>query len=447
MQSNSLFKILKSALLIILLSDSLICKSQETSFYQVYSGNIVLDGDVRKFNLEFEKKDPSMIRWSIENAGRHRIPLINPLFDKLSNSFSGDITFFGSGVFGAISGTLVGDKVNGHIIWHGDTVLLSLNYLARQLPYKEEEVSFRNGDVNLRGTLVLPIETIGPYPTVVFAHGSGSATRWWGMYWASELSQIGVATLLYDKRGCGESQGDWRQSTLDDLASDIVSAIKVLQQNPSIDKNRIGIYGVSQGGWVASRVSAMTNNLAFVIVNSGGGIKPSDEEIFSYDLNMKFAGINEKGREEGIKLVKKYFQYLGSGEGRSELSASMKAAKNEPWYPVLGLERILVSDDNRKNWEWVSTYDPKDDIREMKMPVLLMFGDQDINNPTDISVMNWTNALDEAGNDNYQVNIFKGAGHGLTVGGHHTKGFPKYAEGHVDILKDWFNQYVIKKNN
>ena len=443
MQSTSSLKYLKSILLIILLSYSLLCKSQKVSL-QGYSGNIELKGDVRKFYLEFEKNDPSKIRWSIENAGRHRIPLVNVSFDQSSNSFSGDITFFGSGKFGSISGKLVGDKMVGNMIWHGDSVSLSLSLEDRQLSYKEEEVSFMNGDINLRGTLILPVETKGPYPTVVFAHGSGSATRWWGMYWAAELSQIGVATLLYDKRGCGESQGDWRKSSLDDLASDIISAVNFLKQYPTVDENKIGIYGVSQGGWIASRVCAMANSIAFVIANSGGGIKPSEEEIFSYDINMKFAGIDEKGRQEGLDLVQEYFDYLESGNGFENLEKHVEESKTKSWYSALGWGSGFVSSDDTENWRWVAVYDPREDIIKMKMPVLLMFGEQDIDNPTDISVMKWKEALDEAGNENYQVNIFKDAGHGLTIGGHHSSGFPKYAEGHVDVLKKWFNQYVIK---
>lgn len=447
MLSNYLLKYLKSALLIVLLADCSICTSQDSLTYQVYSGIIRLEDDVRKLDLEFIKTNPSLIRWSIENSGRQRLPLINTSFDQSSKSFSGDITFFGSDVFGSITGSLIGDKLNGYMIWHGDTVTLSLDIMENHRSYKEEEVSFRNDDLSLVGTLILPVETEEPHPAVIFAHGSGPATRWWGMYWAVELSKIGVATLLYDKRGCGESQGNWKQSSLNDLALDILSGISFLEHHTAINKNKIGIYGVSQGGWIASRVSTMTNKLAFVIANSGGGITPLEEEIYSYNINMEFAGIDDKGREEAIKLVNKYFQYLGSGEGRSELKASIEASKNESWYRVLGLERVLVSDDNRKNWEWVANYNPKDDIKKMKMPVLLMFGDQDHDNSTDISVMNWTDALNDAGNDNYQVNIFKGAGHGLTVGGHHSKGFPKYAEGHIDVLKGWLNKYVIKENN
>ena len=162
------------------------------------------------------------------------------------------------------------------------------NKVERKVPYIEEKVSFKNKEVTLKGTFIMPVVGEKPFPTVIITHGSGFATRWWGMYWASELSKIGIATLIYDKRGCGESKGaEWYNSSLDDLSADVVSAMKFLEQYSSVDKNKIGIYAVSQGCWVAGRVSNMNKNLAFIIANSGGGVKPSEEEIFSYDINLK----------------------------------------------------------------------------------------------------------------------------------------------------------------
>jgi len=413
------------------------CKNMASEHYDVYSDTITLNGDSRKLFIEIGKENLPTIRWGIENAERHRLPVINESFDKTTGRLSGNLTFFGEDVFGSIEGKIINNKLKGNLIWHRDTIQFIANKIDRKLPYKEEEVSFKNKEVTLKGTLITPTASEKPFPVVMVAHGSGSNTRWWGMNLAAELSKIGVATLLHDKRGCGESTGSkWYNSSLDDLAKDIISGMKFLEQHPSIDKKRIGIYGVSQGCWVASRVNSMTNNLAFVIANSGGGITPYEEEVFSYDINMKFAGIDEKGRGEGNFLVKEYLQYLKTGLGRVELQKQMDDKKNTVWFNVLGLDRIFVSQKNRINWEWVATYNPKDDINNMKIPVLLLFGDQDFQQPTKISVEKWKQALDEGGNKKYTIKVYKGAGHGLSIGGHHVIGFPKYAE-YLDEIKEF----------
>lgn len=420
------------------------CYSQTRPDNETYSEIISLQGDSKNFYLEFSKVNRSIIRWGIENSGRHRIPLINQFYDDSLKSFKGDLSFFGYNSFGKINGEFIDNKIVGELVWHGDTIAFNLKQIERKLTYTEENVSFSNGSTILKGTLIKPMGK-GPFPAVIFAHGSGPATRWWGMYWAAELSKTGVATLLYDKRGCGESQGtSWVNSSLDDNALDVVSGIKLLENHLSIDKNKIGIYGVSQGGWIASKVSSIYGNLSFIIVNSGGGISPYESELHSYDTNMKFAGINEEDRKKGMSLVTKYMEYLKTGGNRPQLKELLDQNRNEPWFNILGIDRILVSEKNRENWEWVATYNPFEDIKQMKFPVLLLFGDKDFQNPSDVSIEKWKLALNEGGNKNYKIELFKGASHGLILGGHHSSGFPKYAENHIETINKFIEEYVKK---
>ena len=75
---------------------------------------------------------------------------------------------------------------------------------AKPPPFKQEEVSFRNGDVTLSGTLLLPL-TEELHPAVVFLHGSGSEGRYAGRFLAEYFTRHGIAALIYDKRGVGKS--------------------------------------------------------------------------------------------------------------------------------------------------------------------------------------------------------------------------------------------------
>jgi alpha-beta hydrolase superfamily lysophospholipase len=47
-------------------------------------------------------------------------------------------------------------------------------------------------------------------------------------FWQRRHRRRGVVAFIYDKRGVGESTGDWKTSTLDDLARDAKAAIHVL---------------------------------------------------------------------------------------------------------------------------------------------------------------------------------------------------------------------------
>jgi len=70
------------------------------------------------------------------------------------------------------------------------------------------------------------------------------------------LAARGVASLRYDKRGCGRSGGRWAEAGLFTLIDDARDAIGVLRGHPRVDPSRIGIAGHGEGGWLALSVAA-----------------------------------------------------------------------------------------------------------------------------------------------------------------------------------------------
>ena len=60
----------------------------------------------------------------------------------------------------------------------------------------------------------------------------------------------GLAVLTYDKRGCGGSGGDWKTVDLDVLAQDALAGVRWLKAQPGVDASRVGVWGISQGGWI-----------------------------------------------------------------------------------------------------------------------------------------------------------------------------------------------------
>ena len=84
------------------------------------------------------------------------------------------------------------------------------------------------GDHRLAGTLYLPLSG-PPAPAVVFVHGAGPAVRGDRYHeLARHFARKGVAALIYDKRGCGESTGDWTRAGLPDLAEDALACVRLL---------------------------------------------------------------------------------------------------------------------------------------------------------------------------------------------------------------------------
>ncbi len=147
-------------------------------------------------------------------------------------------------------------------------------------PFAERNLIWTDGDVTLAGSLLLPSGS-ATVPAVVFLHGSGPEGRWASRFLAMQLASHGIAALIYDKRGVGQSTGNWRQATPNDLARDAAAAVARLRQEPGIDPRRIGLHGHSQGGTLAPLVAAQAPDIAFIIASAAAGLPMDSVEIFS----------------------------------------------------------------------------------------------------------------------------------------------------------------------
>ena len=114
------------------------------------------------------------------------------------------------------------------------------------------------GDVMLAGT-VWYLEDLKSQAGVVLIGGSGPTERSNGGYFdvlRDHLVAAGIAVLGYDKRGVGRSSGSWASATVDALAADAAAAMAALRSQPMVDEDAVGLFGHSEGGWVALRCAA-----------------------------------------------------------------------------------------------------------------------------------------------------------------------------------------------
>ena len=147
---------------------------------------------------------------------------------------------------------------------------------------------FTSGNVQLSYRLDVPAHT-APVGAVVFAHGSGMTTkdscRVFGL--ADGFVSRGYATLCFDKRGVGQSTGQYIQvfvqnsaAILEELASDVAAGVAFLRSRPEIDPNRIGLAGVSQAGWIVPIAAAKTKP-AFMLLIVGPTVSFGIESFYS----------------------------------------------------------------------------------------------------------------------------------------------------------------------
>jgi hypothetical protein len=275
--------------------------------------------------------------------------------------------------------------------------------------YKEEPVSFRNGAIQLGGILISPLER-GPHPAIVLVHGSGAQNRNGSLPFALFLVRHGIALLTYDKRGVGESTGDWERSSFQDLADDAISAVHFLQKSPAIISTEIGVLGVSQGGWVGPLAASRSNDVAFVISISGPGVTPADETLTFLQNEMAADGFSNQDVSLAAALTRTAFHYATTGTGWEAYLAERNKSEKTDWFPFMGLS-------DRKDdpqWEFRRLnieYDPIPALTALQCPVLAFFGGRDLNVVAEKNRDVWETSLLKGHNRDHSLHIIPEGNH------------------------------------
>jgi pimeloyl-ACP methyl ester carboxylesterase len=113
---------------------------------------------------------------------------------------------------------------------------------------KEFPITFGSHGLRIKGSILLPTRatTKSPVPGAVLCHGFGSSRKSTDSA-ARELVDKGVAALIFDFRGHGDSDGavDGR------MPEDVVDAWNVLREYPEVNGKRMCLIGHSLGAMSA----------------------------------------------------------------------------------------------------------------------------------------------------------------------------------------------------
>jgi uncharacterized protein len=306
-------------------------------------------------------------------------------------------------------------------------------------PYRREDITFRNGAVVLSGTLLRP-KSAGLHPGVVFLHGSGPESRWGtSLFLADRFARMGIAALVFDKRGVGQSTGDWKTITYQVLTEDYLAGVHFLAGQPGVNPKQVGIYGHSQGGTISPMIASRPGAVAFVIAAAAIGTGPLyEQDLYRTRNELLDDGLPEPELSRAMDLYTRWLNVARTGEGWDELDRAVAEEKNEKWFTKLGLPL------SKDNWlyKWyppVGSFNPLPLWEQVKVPVLLIYGERDTNTPVAPSIAGIGLALRKAGNTDFTPLIIPGAAHNLTI--RWQSGGPFFwwyaAPGYSDLLTSW----------
>ncbi len=353
-----------------------------------------------------------------------------------STVFKNDSVYFGiPSIKGFFNGVFQGDSIPG--TWHqgSNSWPLTLKKTVKAegpkrtqvpqkpYPYNEEEITFpdKEAGIELAGTLTLPKEG-GPFPAVVLVTGSGPQDRDESLLGhkpflvlSDYLTRQGIAVLRYDDRGVGKSTGNFSTATTQDFVNDALAAVSYLESRKDINGNETGIIGHSEGGLIAPLAAVKSNDVNFIVLMAGPGVSGRKILIEQSKLIEKSMGMNDEKIEKGTALAEKFYDVVESEKDSAAAAQKIKTLF-ENYYASLdstdksefGKDPEAVFDQQAKTllspwFKFFLTYDPKPTLEKVKVPVLAINGENDLQVPPKQNLPVIELALKEGGNKDYKV--------------------------------------------
>ncbi|MEV4432865.1 prolyl oligopeptidase family serine peptidase [Streptomyces sp. NPDC049585] len=279
-----------------------------------------------------------------------------------------------------------------------------------------EEVSFTGGGgLTLHGTVLTSATARGARPGIVLIGGSGAGPREEYRQEAEAFARAGITTLVHDKRTTGYSTMH-RDFGL--LAEDALAGVRLLRGRAGVDPRHVGLWGFSEGGWVAPLAASRSSDVAFVITIGGSGYSPLRTQTWNLDTHLRHRGITG------------HFPKAVAGPAAG-LTASLGVFPAADYDPLPALQRLQHT------------------------PVLALWGQYDNQVPPRESAQTFRRTLAAAGNQHTVIGFVPGAAHNGhrtsdgfdRIGGplHHGKRLGDLPPGYAATMTSWVGEVAADR--
>lgn len=214
------------------------------------------------------------------------------------------------------------------------------------------------GGMRLEAELVMPAGGAEVKGAVAFSVGSGAGSFRDYIPGLTErlIESIylprDVAVFYFNKRGVGESTGNWKWGSIEQQADDLLAAVDYLRALPEIDPDAVGIIGHSQGGWVVQLAGSLDPRIAHVVSLAGPAVPVIEHDLRRVEIDLQCDGCSDREVTRGVARRARSLRakiFVGS------------------WFPFfeLRLTRNLFR------------YDPAEALKNLSQPTLLAYGELD----------------------------------------------------------------------
>ena len=224
----------------------------------------------------------------------------------------------------------------------------------------------KNSEIVIQGQIVLAKDN--PNKTIIIVvGGSGVKTRADTAAINPLFLNMGYSVVNYDRRGNGESTGNYKRPNSKNsaeqiplFASDVVAIANHLKQKPRFSDSKIIVAGSSMGAWIAPLAASQSKDIDLVISFAGAALSVGQSDHFDYLTDM------------GLSIEQ-----------------------------ATGLMHTLKND---------TSYNPHDALSKLQQPALWIYGELDDSNPTSADVMQLLTIATEYKRQ-FDIKVIKWANH------------------------------------
>ena len=316
--------------------------------------------------------------------------------EKLDINYEGTLNEAGD----EISGTFKQGTNSFPLVFKRTAEALKLNRPQepkKPYPYDEEEVSYRNEKDNIKisGTLSVP-RGGGPYPAVLLITGSGSQDRNETiaghrpfLVLADYLTRNGIAVLRVDDRGIGGTEMGSLSATSENFAEDVLAGVGFLKQRKEIDPKMIGLIGHSEGGMIAPIAAARSKDVSFIVLLAGPGQRGEDIIYTQMEQIQKAQGAHVDTIRHTLSLMKKINAIVKTETDAKRIEQRINEEivayertlgdlQKKLFEPAATVVKASMTMYKTPWYHYFVTYDPQPVLKNVKVPVLALNGELDL---------------------------------------------------------------------
>ncbi len=343
-----------------------------------------------------------------------------------------------------------------HSLLRVDDKLKSLNINISVLleedsppPYNIQDIEWNIDHAVLKGKIYVPSQG-GPFPLMIRLHGSATGTirSWEYRSWADYFARKGIAVIIYDRRGEGQSSGHISDASFDQLANDAIALINKVKSESFIDSDKIILGGGSQACYVSFIIQEENKDVDFLMLSSCSSVEVIEQEYLALRTRMIRDGRSMDEIQEALAYQQLYFYYIRTGRNWKVLATEAKAAEEKTWGKYIDMPRT----EEDLKW-WRATFDqflPEKHLTKVKIPGLYIYGEEDPITPPQVMMPMLKYYFKQSGFTDYEIYQIPDVGHNQELNiGYDQWGRLQWPEKHPEMLHligKWFERHGIQNN-